>query len=182
LAGFLLYSRVIGGFAMNSKRKIAKTLMIVASFALGLMLQTTAAEAGRKHKDRHKVKRNDHRHEQRYDRHDRHDRRRVDRYGYDYRIVDGYRYDNRHYRRWERRHTHFRIPDRIRYRASAEYRPYLYAERFHRGHGHMHLIYRFPVRTRYGVDYVAVSYCEGRHFRTGQFVWEGDRYGFRIRF
>ncbi len=151
---------------MNSKRQFAKTLMIAGSLALGLMLQVTAAEAGNKHKNRHKVKRYDQRHEQRYDRHD---QRRHARYGYDYRIVDGYRYDNRHNHRYMNR-------------SGVDHRPYFYGERFHRGHGHMHRIYRFPVYTDYGVRYRAVSYCEGDYYRTGRFVYNGPRLGFSIRF
>ena len=154
---------------MNSKRHIAKTLMIAGSFALGLMLQATPAEAGNKHKDRRHGKRSDQRHEQRYDRHD---QRRDARYGYDYRIVDGYK----------NRSRQFRIPNRIMFRSGMDYRPYFYGERFHRGHGHMHMVYRFPVYTDYGVRYRAVSYCEGDYYRTGQFVYNGPRLGFSIRF
>ena len=168
---------------MNSKRQFAKTLIIAGSLALGLMLQATPAEAGKKHKDRRQNKRDHQRHEQRYDRND---HRRDARYGYDYRIVDGYRHDyridNRHNRGHMNRSRQFRIPNRIIFRSGMDYRPYFYGERFHRGHGHMHMVYRFPVYTDYGVRYHAVSYCQGDYYRTGRFVYNGPRLGFSIRF
>ena len=179
---------------MKSKRRFTKIMLIAGSFALGLMLQTTAAEAGGKNKDRRHGKRGDHRVEQRHDQ--RGDRRvdRRDRYGYDYRIRKGVRYDRRD-NRYGNKHAYnrgrghkyghnnrFRIPNRMVYRSRVDYRPYLYGERYYRGHNHMHLVYRFPVYTDYGVSYRAVSYCGDDYFRAGSFVYNGPRLGFEIRF
>lgn len=174
---------------MNTNRRFTKIMLIAGSFALGLMLQSTVAEAGGKHKDRRHGKRDDHRYEQRHDRRgDRHVDRRA-RYGYDYRIVNNVRYDrNRghkhgHNKYWKRnRYDRFRIPNRIVYRSRVDYRPYFWGERYSRRHGHMHMVYRFPVYTEYGMDYRAVSYCEGDYYRAGRFVYNGPRLGFEIRF
>ena len=179
---------------MNSKRRFTKIMLIAGSFALGLMLQTTAAEAGGKNKDRRNGKRVHQRVEQRHDqRGDRRGDRRVDRrdrYGYDYRIVNRVRYDRRDDRRNDRihdnrygdKHNRFRIPNRMVYRSRVDYRPYFYGERFYRSHNHMHMVYRFPVYTEYGMTYQAVSYCGDDYFRAGSFVYNGPRLGFEIRF
>jgi len=184
---------------MNTSKRFTKIMLIAGSFALGLMLQTTAAEAGGKHKDRRHGKRGDHRVEQRHEHRGDHRVDRRDRYGYDYRVRNGVRYDrhrrhdhayNRgrghkhgHNKYWKRnRHDRFRIPNRIVYRSRVDYRPYFWGERYSRRHGHMHMVYRFPIYTDYGMDYRAVSYCGDDYYRTGRFVYSGPRLGFEIRF
>lgn len=183
---------------MKRKSMFAKSIMIAGIFTLGLTMQATAAEAGNKRERDHHEKRYKHSQYSKHNKHNKHDQRshhyeradhhrykKVERHHVAYQ--SGYRYEARYsgpsYRYTShRRHNRFVIPTYISVSYAHDYQPYYYGDRYYRPHGHIHQVYRFPVYSDYGVDYRAVTYCNGSHYRSGQFVYNGPKLGFSIQF
>ena len=148
---------------MKKQSIFAKSLMIAGIFTLGLALQAPAAEAGQKH---------------RRDHHEKHQKYK--------------KYSNKHHKKHSRHavvhqpayrhHNRFVTPTYISAGRAYDYQSYFHSENWYRPHGHDHQVYRFPAYDSYGMDYRAVTYCNGSHYRTGRFVYDGPKFGLSIQF
>jgi hypothetical protein len=173
---------------MKKQSIFAKSLMIAGIFTLGLALQAPAAEAGHKNRRDHHEKRYKHSQYSKHNKHNKHDQRshRYKHSGHDrYKKVERYqtRYSGPSYSyRTDRRHNRFVVPTYISASRAYDYQSYFHSESYYRPHGHIHQVYRFPVYDGYGMDYRAVTYCNGSHYRTGRFVYDGPKFGFSIQF